>query len=131
MRARCAQEGTCRKNIICCMRIFCTYIVWCQLTHLHRRWRHLWHICLNVRPFSDMIVKMSEHSLMGKYSLVGCCTLIMYNIIDRIYVVTGNISCLSLFLLLSIYKTNKKKVYKNLRSQKSRTNYGTQSLKLT
>ena len=49
-----------------------------------------------------MIVQMSEYSLIGKYSIVGCHTLILYDIIDGIYVETGNLSCLSLFLLLSI-----------------------------
>ena len=51
---------------------------------------------------SDMIVGMSEYSPMAKYSLVGLCTLIMYDIIDRRYADMGNLSCLSLFLLLSI-----------------------------
>ena len=33
-----------------------------------------------------MIVQMSEYSLMGKYSLIGCLTLMLYGIIDRRYV---------------------------------------------
>ena len=37
-----------------------------------------------------MIVTISEHSLMGKYSFVGCRILILYDIIDRRYVATGN-----------------------------------------
>ena len=43
-----------------------------------------------------MIGQMSEHSLMVKYSLVGFRTLIMYDVIDRRYVVTENLSCLSI-----------------------------------
>ena len=39
----------------------------------------------------DMIVQVSEYLLMGKYSLVGCLTLILYDIIDGRYVVTGNL----------------------------------------
>ena len=35
MNDRCAQEGMRWKNIICCMSVFLTYIVWFQLTHLH------------------------------------------------------------------------------------------------
>ena len=56
-----SQERKLQTNILCCMRVFCTYIVWCQITHLHGRWSNLWYICLNVRAFSDMIVQMSEH----------------------------------------------------------------------
>ena len=82
------QEGVRHKNIINITHVFCTCIVWCQLKYLNRRWSYLWHICLNVRPFRYMIEQMSEHSLMGNYSLIGCCTLILWNIIDRRYVVT-------------------------------------------
>ena len=96
------QEGTRQKNILCRARIFFTYIVWCQLTHLHGRWRYLWNICSNVSPFFDMIIQMSERSLNVKYSLIVFRTLILYDIIDRIYVVTGNLSCLSPFLILSV-----------------------------
>ena len=35
---------------------------------------------------------------------------------------TGNLSCLSFFLILSTKKTNKKKVYKDLKYHKARTN---------
>ena len=66
------------------------------------RWSNWWNIYTNVRPFHVMIIQMSEYSLMGKYSLVGYCTLILYNIIDRSHVETVNLSCLSLFLLLYI-----------------------------
>ena len=55
--------------------------------------------CQNIR---DMIIKISEYSLMCKYSLVVCRTLILYDIIDGRYVKTDNLSCLLLFLLLSI-----------------------------
>ena len=39
MHARCAQYGTCWRNNLCRMCVFCTYIFWCQLTHLHECWR--------------------------------------------------------------------------------------------
>ena len=102
INAQLLQEGMHWGNIICHMCLFCTYIVWCKLTHLHGSWIHLWHISSNFRPFCDMIVQMIEHSLMGKYSLIGLCTLILCNIIERRYVVTDNLSCLSPLLLLSI-----------------------------
>ena len=57
---------------------------------------------LKYQAISGMIVKMSEYSLMGKYSLVGFRTLILYDIIDERYVETVNLSCLSLFLILSM-----------------------------
>ena len=49
-----------------------------------------------------MIVQISSYSLMVKYSLVGCITLIMYIIVDGRYVETGDVSFLSLFLVLYI-----------------------------
>ena len=73
-----------------------------------------------------MIAQMSEYSLMGEYSLVGCRTLILYYIINGRYVETGNLSCLSLSLLLSIQKTSKKKVYKDFQFYSYCKNYGTQ-----
>ena len=39
---------------------------------------------------------------MVKYSLVECRMEIMYDNIEEKYVVTGNLSCLSLFLFLTI-----------------------------
>ena len=122
MNARCAQEGTRRTHIICRMHVFCTYIIWCQLTHLHTCWWHLWHVYKNVRPFRDMIVQMSEYSLMAKHLLVQCRTLILYDIIDGRYVQMGNLSCMSLLLLSYVLQANKKKVYKYFRSHKARTN---------
>ena len=86
MHARGVQEGTHKKNVQCSMCAFRTYIVWCQMTHLHGCWRNFWHIYTSGIPFCDMIVQMSEYSLMGKYSLVVCCTLIMYSIIDGRYI---------------------------------------------
>ena len=77
-----------------------------------------------------MIVQMSGHSLKGKYSLVGFCTLILNNVIGRRYVVMVNLSCLPLFLLLYIQNTTKKKVYKDFRYHKACTNYGTQIVNL-
>ena len=50
----------------------------------------------------DTIVRMTELFLMEKYSTIGCRALLLYNIIDTIYVGTVNLSCLSLLLLLSI-----------------------------
>ena len=58
MHVRHAQEVTLRTSILCHTRVFCTYIVWFQLTHLHGRWSHLWHICSNFSPFRDMIVQI-------------------------------------------------------------------------
>ena len=129
MHAQYMQEGTRRTNIICRMHVFHTYILWFQLTHFHGRWKHLWNFYTNVRPFHDMIVQISEYYLMVNYSLMGCRTLILYDIIDERYLDTGNLSYLSLLLLLYIYNTNKKKVYKNLWSHKDRTNYGTKTKK--
>ena len=99
MYAQWVQAGMLQTNIICCMRVFFTYIVWCQLTHLNRRWRHLWYVYTNVSPFRDMIVQMLKYSMMVKYSLVECRTSILYDIIDRRCVEKVNLSCLTLFLL--------------------------------
>ena len=74
---------------------------------------------------------MSKNILMGKYSLVGCRTLIMYNVINERYVETVNLLCLSLFVLLYIYNINKRKFYKDFRYHKGRTNYSTQIVKTT
>ena len=46
--------------------------------------------------------KRKEHPLMGKYPLVERCTVITYDAIEGQNVATGNLSCLSLFLFLSI-----------------------------
>ena len=46
--------------------------------------------------------KCKEHPLIGKYSLVERRMLILYDTIEEQYVVIGNLSCLSLFLLLFI-----------------------------
>ena len=67
----------------------------------------------SVGPFHDMIVRISEYYLMEKYSLLGCRKIILWAIIDRRYIETGNLFCISLFLLLSIYNNNNKKVYKD------------------
>ena len=50
----------------------------------------------------DNILRMTEYLLMGKYALVGFRTLILYDIIDRIYVQTGNLSRLLPFLLFYV-----------------------------
>ena len=47
---------------------------------------------------------------MGNYSLVEVRMVIPYNNIEEQYVVTVNLSCLSLFLFLSIKNTTKKSV---------------------
>ena len=52
---------------------------------------------LKVRMFREMIINMSEHSLIGKYSLIRFRTLILYVIIDRRHIVTVNLSYLLLF----------------------------------
>ena len=67
-------------TLACMLKIFVTCLYECQ-------------------AISDMIVLMSEYPMMGKYSLVGFHTLIMYDIIDGRYVQIGNVSCLQLFLL--------------------------------
>ena len=54
--------------------------------------------------------KCKEHPLMGKYSLVEHRMVIPYDTIEEQYVVTVNLSCLSLFLFLSIKNTTKKSV---------------------
>ena len=94
MHARRAKEGTRRTNILCRARVFHTYIVWCKLSQLDGCLRHLWYVYTNVRPVCDTVVWISEYSLMGKYSLVGCCTLILDGILDRIYLDMGDLYCL-------------------------------------
>ena len=47
---------------------------------------------------------------MGKYSLIEYCMVILYDTIEEKYVATGNSSCVSLFLFLSILKNTKKSV---------------------
>ena len=54
------------------------------------------------RNFMTRLYKYKEHPLMGKYSLVERRMVITYDNIEGKYLVTGNLSCLSLFLLLSI-----------------------------
>ena len=51
MHARSAQEGILQKNILCLTPVFCTCIIWLQLSHLHACWRHLWHVHSNVIIF--------------------------------------------------------------------------------
>ena len=69
--------------------------------------------CHDIEDISDMSsrvlwnfmtpsYKCREHPLMGKYSLVETHMVIQYNTIEEQYVVMVNLSCLSLFLLLSI-----------------------------
>ena len=89
-------------------------IVVCICFQMPGHWRHWWQMYTTIRPFHEIIVQMSEYSLVGNYSLVGCCTLILHDVIDGRYVEMGNLSCMSLLLLLYIYNTTKKKVYKDL-----------------
>ena len=42
------------KYFLLYMRIF-IYIVWCQFTNLHQRWRHFCNICLNLRPLKSLV----------------------------------------------------------------------------
>ena len=57
--------------------------------------RVLWH-------FMKRSYKCKEHPFMGKYSLVERRMVIPYDTIEGKNVVTGNLSCLSLFLFLEI-----------------------------
>ena len=57
--------------------------------------RVLWH-------FMTQSYKYKEHPLMGEYSLVERRMVIPYDNIEGKNVVTGNLTCLSLFLFLSI-----------------------------
>ena len=57
--------------------------------------RVLWH-------FMTRSYKRKEHPLLGKYSLVERRMLLPYDTIEGQNVVTVNLSCLSLFLFLSI-----------------------------
>ena len=57
--------------------------------------RILWHSMTR-------LYKCKEHPLMGKYSLVELHMLIPYNTIEGQYVVTGDLSCLSLLFFLFI-----------------------------
>ena len=52
--------------------------------------------------FITRLYKCKEYSLMGKYSLVELRVVIQYNTIEEQYIVTGDLSCLSLFLFLYI-----------------------------
>ena len=52
--------------------------------------------------FMTRSYKRKEHPLMGKCSFVERHMVLPYNAIEGKNVVTGNLSCLSLFLLLSI-----------------------------
>ena len=69
--------------------------------------------CLDIEGIDDMSprvpchfitrsYKHKEHPLMGKYSLVERRMVLPYDIIEGQYVVKGYLSCLSLFLFLSI-----------------------------
>ena len=52
--------------------------------------------------FMTWSYKRKEHPLMGKYSLVEHRMVLPYNAIEGKNVVTGDLSCMSLFLFLSI-----------------------------
>ena len=55
----------------------------------------LWH-------FITQLYKSMEYSLMGKYSLIELYMVIPYNNIKVQYVVTADLSCMSLFLFFPI-----------------------------
>ena len=86
-----------------------------------------WHICMNVEDvpwvlslecrdiegitdmsprvswhFMTQLYKRKEHPLMGKYSLIERRMVLPYDTIEVKNLVTGNLSCLSLFLFLYI-----------------------------
>ena len=52
--------------------------------------------------FMTRSYKRKEHPLMGKYSLVEHCMVIPYDTNEVQNVLTGSLSCLSLFLLFSV-----------------------------
>ena len=52
-----------RQIFLCRTHVFRTYIVRCQLKQLYRRKRQLLQMCTAVRPFCDMMLQMSEYSL--------------------------------------------------------------------
>ena len=52
--------------------------------------------------FMTLLYKFKEHPVMRNYSLVERCMVIPYDTIGGKNIVTGNLSCLSLFLFLSI-----------------------------
>ena len=69
--------------------------------------------CQDIEVIADMSYRVSwhfmtrsykckENPLMGKYSLVEPHMVIPYDTIEEKYLVTGNLSCLSLFLFLYI-----------------------------
>ena len=111
------------RNMECAGELF--YIVRAYFTH--RQFSFNWHIYMNVEDAPWYIVfqipviggiydmsarvlwhfmtrsyKCREHPLMRKYSLVKRHMVIPYNTIEVQYVVTGYLTCLSLFLFLSI-----------------------------
>ena len=67
MNAERAQYGTCQRNILYRTCVFCTYIVWCQLTHLHECWiRSMAYSCPNDRKLKVFVT----------HQLVYCDTLL-------------------------------------------------------
>ena len=59
-----------------------------------------WHIHTHVEYVADMLIQMSEYSLMWGYLFVRCCTIILHNHIVIKYVKSGILPFLSLFILL-------------------------------
>ena len=59
-----------QKNTLYHTCVFCTYVVWCELTHLHGHWRHLWHILFKwyaIEGIGDTFIHMSGHFATWSY----------------------------------------------------------------
>ena len=60
-----------------------------------------WHIHTHVEYVDDMLIQMSEYSLMWGYLFVRCCTVILYDTIVGKYVMSYTLPFLSILLLFS------------------------------
>ena len=61
-----------------------------------------WHIFTHVEDICDMLVRMSEYSLMWWYLFVRCYTIIMYDTIVRKYMKSDSLIFCHFLILLSI-----------------------------
>ena len=91
---------------------------WNIIVRMPIHWRYFCHTSSCIVTIYDTILQMSEYYLDGKYSIVECRMLILYDAIEGWYVVTGSLYHLSLFLFLSIQNTTNKKVYTDFRLYK-------------